>query len=825
MKRILILVLALFLAVPAMAQMSIKDGMARISERYGVNFVFDTSLPVNARYRGKDLTKGKLEDNLESLFRGSGIVWERHKKFIVLTAESREVPVELPPVPVEISFQMDTIMASMVTDRIDRDLNSTQTGLTKLDSKKLKSGFALFNSPDIVKTIQRLPGVASGTELLSGLYVHGGTGSDNLYLLDGVPLYSASHLVGLFFSFNSDVVEEVDFYKSGFPARYGGRLSSVIDVNTRPGDMYKWHGSFSLGLIDGRFQIDGPIVNGRTSLNFGIRRTWLDTFTTPALAILNKKEGRPYGETYNGHYAFWDVNLCITHIISDSDRLQLSLFNGMDRLHGSYGEFYEEYDKVAERRTYYEDRMNGLTDLALAWGSTTAGLSWDHVFTDRMSVRTRAYYARSKNLTRLRVDSWTWEKNKADDPQNTSWQQSVISGNDRSFVNDFCLRSDFDWIPSGSHHLRFGAALQHHIFNPDRKSLSWNATADSKIIGTDVDSDKKYRGEEAVLYIEDEIRIGKRFTAAPGIRLSSFFVDGNAYFSPEPRLAMRYILGNDVALKLSYTDMTQYAHLVQTVYIDLPTSSWLPCTAQMKPMHSRQLAGGIHARLPHDIHLEVEGFWKTLSNLYEYSGGFALYPPVEKWETSFSPGKGRSYGGELSFGWTTDRTDISVAYTLSWSQRLFPEFYYTWYNDRNDYRNMLNITATHKFSDRFDIYGGWTYRTGSRMTMADQGIDPSIYEVGDGYGNLYERYHYDEIYTEPFGVRMPAYHRLDIGMNFRKTTKRGNKGIWNLSVYNAYCRMNPIAAEIYADTDTGDYVGKSYGIIPIIPTVSYTIKF
>ena len=721
--------------------------------------------------------------------------------------------------------EADTLDAARVTtDRLRQALR-TQTGLTKIDSRKLHSGFALFNSPDVIKTIQRLPGVASGTELLSGLYVHGGTGSDNLYLLDGAPLYSTSHLIGLFSSFNADVVEDVDFYKSGFPARYGGRLSSVIDVNTRPGNMYDWHGTFSLGLIDGRFQIDGPIVKGRTSLNFGIRRTWLDTFSIPALAIINRKDGRKYGESYKGHYAFWDANLGITHIISDSDKLQLNLFNGMDRLGGGYGEFYSEYDRTTEHSTYYEDRMEQQTDLALAWGSTTAGLTWDHVFTDRISAKTRAYYALSKNMTKIDVDSWSWEKTKQEDPQNLSWQRFSMSEDDRSYVHDFCLRSDFDWIPSDNHHIRFGAAFQHHIFNPDRKAQSWMESVDSKEIGTDVDSEKTYRGEEAALYVEDEIRIGKKFTAAPGLRLSSFFVDGKTWFSPEPRLAMRYDLGKDVALKLSYTDMAQYVHLVQTVYLDLPTSSWLPCTAQMKPMHSRQVAGGVHARLPHNLHLEVEGFWKTMDNLYEYSGGFSLYPPIEKWETSFSPGKGRSYGTELSFGWTTERTDISLAYTLSWSQRLFPEFYYTWYYDRNDYRNMINITATHKFSDKFDIYGGWTFRTGSRLTMADQGIDPSYSSWRDENGKLKERYYYEEMYTEPFGIRMPAYDRLDVGMNFRKTTKRGNEGIWNVSIYNAYCRMNPIFAETYTDDKTDQYMGRAYGIIPIIPTVSYTLKF
>lgn len=721
--------------------------------------------------------------------------------------------------------EADTLDAARVTiDRLGIALR-TQTGLARLDSKVFNSGFALFSSPDIIKTIQRLPGVASGTELLSGLYVHGGTGTDNLYLLDGVPLYSSSHLVGLFSSFNSDVVKDVDFYKSGFPARYGGRLSSVVDVNTKVGDMYEWHGDFSLGLVDGRFHLEGPIVKGKTSLNFGIRRTWLETFSIPALAITNHNSGTRYGEQYKGHYAFWDINLGICHVLSESDKIQLSLFNGKDKLSGGFCQLYGEDDEGTGCSTFYEDRMKEQANLALDWGSSTASLTWNHIWSDKVSAKTILFYSRNKNKTDFRIDSWEWGKDKAEDPQNLFWQQNIMSEKDRSYVHDFGIRSDFDWIPSDVHHLRYGAAFQHHIYNPDRKARSWVATRDSMIIETDVNSDKTYLGEEASLYIEDEIQVGKKLTAAPGLRLSSFFVNGRVYFSPEPRLAMRYDLDKGLALKLSYTDMTQYAHLLQTIYLDLPTSCWMPCTAKMAPMHSRQIAGGVYARLPHDLQLKTEGFWKTLDGIYEYSGGFSIYPPVEKWETSFSPGKGRSYGAEVELAWATDKTDISVSYTLSWSQRLFPEFYHTWYYDRNDCRNMLNITATHKFSERFDIYGGWTFRTGSRITMADQGINPSRSTLSDGNGNTKQRYYYEEIYTEPFGIKMPAYHRLDIGMNLRKTTKHGNEGVWNFSVYNAYCRMNPVFAEISTDDKTGKYIGRAYGIIPVIPTVSYTLKF
>lgn len=183
----------------------------------------------------------------------------------------------------------DTLTAARVSADRMRTVMRTQTGLTRLSAEGLNTGFAVFSTPDLIKTLQLLPGVASGTELMSGLFVHGGTGGDNLLLLDGSSIYNTSHLIGLFSAFNSDVVDGVDFYKSGFPARYGGRLSSVVDVTTRDGDLYEYHGTFSLGLIDGRLQYEGPLVRGKTSFQFGLRRTWMDTITIPAIAYVNQR--------------------------------------------------------------------------------------------------------------------------------------------------------------------------------------------------------------------------------------------------------------------------------------------------------------------------------------------------------------------------------------------------------------------------------------------------------------------------------------------------------------------------------------------------------
>ncbi len=722
----------------------------------------------------------------------------------------------------------DIVLDSLDASRISTDRHKTaarsQTGLTRLDSRKINNGFALFNSPDVIKTIQRLPGVASGTELLSGLYVHGGTGSDNLYLLDGMPLYSASHLIGLFSTFNPDVIENVDFYKSGFPARYGGRLSSVVDVSTREGDMYGWHGTLSVGLIDGRFQIEGPIVKGRTSVNFGMRKAWQNLLTTPVLALLNKKTFSKSGESVRAHYGFWDMNFSLTHRISENDKLKLSAFSGMDKMDGGFEFLYSEYDKETRKTTYYEDRMRQKLGLDLGWGSTTAGLTWDHVISDRASVRTHTFYARSDNKIGLEIGKWSWKK-KAEDPDDLSWASVFQTEDNGSLVQDYCMRTDFDWALSLSHHLRFGASVQHHIYTPVRRAKEWMENKDMEKFDYDIDSEQIYKGEEIDVYVEDEIQIGRRLTMAPGLRYSAFLVNSKTYQSPEPRLAVRYDILKNLAFKMSYTQMSQYVHMVKTLFIELPTSSWLPCTEEMKPMHSRQIAGGLYSRLPGGFHLEMEGFWKTMDNLYEYSGGFALYPPIEQWESSFTSGKGRSYGAEMGIGWTTDKTDISLAYTLSWSQRFFPELYYDWYFDKNDYRNMLNINVSHKFGDSFDIYCGWTYHTGSRITFADQAIEYLELVSGDLGGSNNTSYDYSDSYTEPNNIRMPAYHRLDIGMNFRQQTNRGNESIWNLSIYNAYCRINPIYAEIRTDEETGEMVGKSYGIIPVIPTISYTFRF
>ena len=302
MKRTvsIISIFLLCFSLSAQESLSIKSQIDALQKQYDVNFVYDPGIIQGIDSKEITLSGKNIKKDLSAVFSGTGIDWELRKNFVVLSKEYEQ----------ELSSNIDTLEAARITTDKLRRTNRTQTGLNHLDASKLLSGYAVMSTPDIVKVLQTMPGVASGSELMSGLYVHGGTGSDNLYLLDGVPLYQVSHLAGLFSSFNSDIVESVDFYKSGFPARYGGRLSSVVDVNTKAGDFNEYHGSFSIGLIDGRFNIGGPIVKGKTSFNVSLRRSWLDVVTVPTFAIINAVN-RKYGEKTWFGYSLWDVNAAL----------------------------------------------------------------------------------------------------------------------------------------------------------------------------------------------------------------------------------------------------------------------------------------------------------------------------------------------------------------------------------------------------------------------------------------------------------------------------------------------------------------------------------
>lgn len=866
MIRLTILILTLFIlplslhAQHKVHSCTIRQQMEAVKKEYAVNFVYDASLKLDIPYIGKPLKGRGLQSTLNELFRNTDIKWEVNGKHILLSWKKKYTlsgyvyqhdgetvinatvwdvttgtgtlsnehgffSITLPEGHHAIRFssigcgehsedvflQHDTTLKIhlkegyqleevVVTADLNSPLMTTQTGKVSLTSKELNTGYALMSSPDVVKTLQNLPGVAAGTELISGLYVHGGGNDENLFLLDGTPLYQVNHLGGLFSAFNTDIVKNIDFYKSGFPARYGGRLSSVVDVRTNDGNMKEYHGTVSIGLLDGRIQFEGPIKKDRTSFNIAMRRTWLDVITVPALAIRNSSKA----DKINMRYAFHDINAKITHRFSERSRADISLYSGNDIMKVNNKQFEKEYGTNYNRE---EDR----TKFNLQWGNLTASLNWKYQFSPKLySIFTGVY-----THNRSRHDYLSEER---------VFNEGQLSGithserNNRSTIDDIGYRMEFDYRPNPAHRLRIGSNYLMHFFRP-QSARTWDYSGtDSQKDTLSREASGSYNGQEFSLYAEDDIALSNRLKLNAGLHYTLFHITGKTYHSIEPRASIRYQCSDRVTFKASYTEMSQFMHQLSNTYLNLPMDFWVPSTKKIAPMRSRQYAVGMYLQLPFRIRLNMEGFYKTMNHIVEYNGGNSLTPSADDWEEKIHEGKGKAYGLEWETSYSNNRTHISAAYTLSWSKRNFPTFYNGWYPDKFDNRHKLNLSVRHNFSSRIEAYASWTYHTGNRMTVPQQQVNaPVIPGIGGESASEW-------IYEQPNNVSLPAYHRLDLGVNFRSTTHRGHERIWNISVYNAYCRINPLYGKVQEMPD-GSFKGKATGMFPILPSFSYTLKF
>ena len=784
---------------------TLRTEMEEIHDKFGANFIYDSSLEIDVPATKDVKMDGRtLEQCLDELFSGTDIQWSIQKKYVVLVyKDKKRKPRDY---TIFIEEQHDTINESIVTAQTSKELNTTQTGFQKLDKIVFERGYAMFSSPDVIKAIQQLPGVASGTELLSGMYVRGGDGSDNLYLLDGVPLYQVSHLGGIFSSFNTDVLESLDFYKSGFPARYGGRMSSVVDVKTKDGDFREYHGLASIGLLDGRLQFEGPIIKDKTSFNIGLRRSWLDVLTVPATYLISDLED----VKLRLKYAFWDLNANLTHKFSDENKLTLRIYGGRDK--AKFGQ--------ARDHKYFEgeeDLSGSMYDFewGLGWGNFVTSLNWDYRFNPSHEMSAKVYFSRYGSLFSM----YDYYEYRGDDGKVEHY--SISDNRNSSQTSDIGFRADFSYRPNANHHIRYGTLLQYHFYSPEHSIYNY-AQAYSTVTNNE---DKSYSNHaesfEPAVYIEDEMTLTDWFTANVGLRYSSVWAQNRMYHNIQPRAALRFAVGDNTSIKMSYSEMAQNNHLVSSNYLSLPTSFWMPSTDKIAPSKSRQLSAGVYFNLPHNIKFNVEGYGKTMDNLLEFRGKWGIYPPIHLWEESLVVGKGRSWGVESELSWADSKTSLTAYYTLSWSQRFFEDFYQFWYKDRNDNRHKLTLTGTRRIGKKFEVYASWNYHSGGWMTSQSQAIWEG--EVGKWP---------EMFFSYPNNLQVPDYHRLDLGCNFHKTTKRGNESIWNLSFYNAYCRINPIiayVAERYDFTEENlagfNFVGQAFGIIPIIPSFSYTLKF
>lgn len=704
---------------------------------------------------------------------------------------------------IELSNSLDLEEIEVVADKVVSKSRETQMSTISLGAKEIKAIPALLGEVDVLKSLQLLPGVQSGGEGQSGLFVRGGSPDQNLLLLDGVPVYNASHLFGFFSVFNADAIKDVKLIKGGFPARYGGRLSSVIEVNMKEGNKKEFKGAGSIGLISSKLTLEGPLSD-KTSFMLSGRRTYIDLLARPFIKKSLSQEGI---DGVIGYY-FYDFNGKINHTFSDKDRLYLSFYSGRDAFYYDATE-----DDIDSKET---------SNTNLGWGNYTSVLRWNHLFKNNLFANLSLSYSRYNINTGV---SFAEE----DKINNTS---NAFSFNYGSGIDDIALNYTFDYLPNPNHYVKYGVSAIHHRFNPgqfklfnrDEQTVRLDTTIGQTIVPT----------MEYAAFIEDEININKKMSLNAGLHFSAFSVQQKNYLSIQPRLSSRYMLREDLSLKASFSTMRQYTQLLAFEGLGLPTDLWVPSTERVKPQDAWQITLGAAKDIGNDYELSAETYYKGMSNLIAFKDGAGIFQ-LDDWQDRVTQGKGRSFGFELFAKKKTGKLTGWVAYTWSKTDRKFDDVNFnTWFPFKYDRRHDLSVVGQYTINKKWDFSASWVYGTGNTATITSQKVPNNILDfVSNGTFNGGD---FGSIVTGGYSIvesrnnyRLRPFHRLDVG--FIKKIKRDK---WNYSLafgaYNAYNRKNPF----YVDYDTVDdpnspgenkVVLKEYSLFPVIPYINFGFDF
>ncbi|MGB8490558.1 MAG: carboxypeptidase-like regulatory domain-containing protein [Bacteroidales bacterium] len=655
---------------------------------------------------------------------------------------------------------------------------------------------SLGGESDLLKSLQLMPGIQSGNEASSGLYVRGGSPDQNLMVIDDVPVYYVNHLGGFVSTFNSDAINSMKLMKGGFPAHYGSRLSSVLDVRVKEGNMKEFHGSGMIGMIASKIMIEGPIKKDTTSYMLSARRFMYDLITRPLTAAFST-DGVSVG------YNFYDLNAKINHIISPKDRLYLS--------------FYSGGDKILTRQKTQTD----LNKMTLGWGNILGSFRWNHLFSNRLFSNFTLYSTRY----RLSNDfSYTFIQDNIKEKTTASYWSGIV---------DLSAKADFDYFVNQNYKVKFGSTSIFHNFNPN--TTSYHSVESSAAVDTSFGS-RKQKGFENAVYLENEISIGTRFFTNIGLRFTNYQTPDRNYISYEPRFLSTFMLADNTLLKASYSQMNQYIHLLTGLGPNMQNDIWVPVTDVIKPSTSKQFVLGLERTFRKgEYEVSLEGYYKTMNNLITYKDGVAILSSASDWQTQVETnGTGKSYGLEFLLQKVRGPVTGWIAYTYSKTTRQFENKNFGRpYPFKYDRTHDISIVYLQKIRNNIQLSATWVYGTGNPYTLA-AGKYLMITGPGDKLNQSSAYYNYGQVYNERNSYRMRAYHKLDVGINFYKTVKLGER-TWSINIYNLYNRQNPYYyfLETTGQFDksgreipgSGKTVLKQQSYFPIIPSFSYSLKF
>jgi hypothetical protein len=675
------------------------------------------------------------------------------------------------------SLELQEVVIS--EDNVRENIRSTQMSVENISALEAKVLPALFGEVDIIKTIQLKPGISSGSEGSTGLFVRGGSNDQNLIVLDEALVYNADHLFGFFSVFNSDAIKDVKVYKGGFPAQYGGRLSSVIDVRLREGNKKKFSGTGGIGLISSRLTLEGPIQKDKSSFIISGRRTYVDLITN----LINEANADNPNFNRIPGYNFYDLNAKANFKLSEKDVLYVAGYFGRD--------------VFGFNSSLFKFNFN--------WGNATGTLRWNHLFNSKMFSNTT-----------LTVSDYQY---------NISNEVTGFSFGLGSNIKDVNLKYDLYYTPGSGHEIRAGLSVTQHRFDIGRLKAGSNDGEISFSAG------QMLQGTEYGLYISDDWDINTRIKLNAGMRLTGFSGNDAVYVRPEPRVAIRYLHSPRLSVKASYARMHQYIHLVSNSGISLPTDVWYPSTKNVKPQQSDQVAAGWSYEIRKGLALNNEFYYKRLSNQIDFIDHARLFAN-DNLEQEFAFGDGYSYGMELGLEKTTGKFTGWIGYTLAYVRRgnfdriMGGRFFAPRFDRRHD----LSVVAIYDAAKWLSLTATFVYGSGD-LTWLPSGR--SIFQDVSGapISPILP------IYGDRNTFRMPAYHRMDLGIVFRFFPKWGENDL-TISVYNVYDRRNPyfLFLEPQYAQDFGEngpppgaipvrIAPKQVSLFPILPSFTWNFKF
>ena len=674
---------------------------------------------------------------------------------------------------------MQEVVISAEKEQADKNVESTEMGTIEVPMAQIKKLPAIFGEVDLLKAIQLLPGVLSSGEGNAGFYVRGGGPDQNLVLLDEAVVYNSGHLLGFFSVFNADAIKNTSLIKGNMPAQYGGRLSSVLDIQMKDGNDQQYKVQGGVGLVASRLTVEGPIVKDKSSFIISGRRTYIGDLAQPFLDDTDFK---------GSNYYFYDLNAKVNYRLSQKDRIYISTYFGRDVF---------RFNQIPR-----DFRFN------LPYGNATATARWNHLFSDKLFFNFSAIY-----------NDYQFEFDGGQD----QFEFNLLSG-----VKDWSLKADFEYFYNNNHTIKFGVNYTNHELTPN------SATATNGDVDFTTDYIPKYANEWGI-YAQDDIKITNKLSANLGVRLSIFSQLGpyesklgagtfddweevTTYTGIEPRASMKYTLDPSLSLKAGVALTNQYIHLVSNSSSTLPTDIWVPSSEIVKPQQGLQYALGLFKNWKENTYeTSLELYYKDLRNQIDYAEDF-VEDLSQEVEDAFVFGKGRAYGAEFFLKKAKGKLNGWIGYTLSRSQRSFDDIESgRWFPTVYDKTHDLSIVANYKVGEKWDLGAVGIYGTGRNFTpvggffLVEQNI------------NLW--------YGPRNSARLDAYHRIDFSATYTPNPNNDKKwkSSWTFSVYNIYNRKNPFFILFNADTDfesgSIDISGDKVTLFPIIPSITYNFKW